>query len=64
MATLPEEIYECVDALLREVGEGGAHVAEQRPLQQLLSLLRQPQVRVGRLRELQFREYSVYSCIR
>ena len=57
MVTLPDEIDEGLYALLRQVGEGGAHVAEQRPLQQLLSLLRQPQVRVGRLRELKFRKY-------
>ena len=56
MVTLPEEIGEGLDALLREVGEGGAHVAEQRPRQQPLPLLSQPQVRVGRLRELQFTE--------
>ena len=60
MRTLPEEIDECLDSLLRQVGERGSHVAEQRPRQQLLPLLRQPQVRLGRLRELQSRRYKLY----
>ena len=52
MGTLLEKIDEGLDALLGQVGEGGAHVAEQRPGEQLLPLLGQPQVRAGWLREL------------
>ena len=54
VGALPEEIDEGLYALLGQVGEGGAHVAEQRPGEQLLPLLGQPQVRAGRLRELKY----------
>ena len=60
MGTLPEKIDEGLYALLGQVGEGGAHVAEQRSGEQLLPLLGQPQVRAGRLRKLKSGEYSLY----
>ena len=52
MGTMPEEVDEGLYALLGQVGEGGAHVAQQRPGEQLLPLLGQSQVCAGRLREL------------
>ena len=58
-SSVPEMVDERRDALLGQVGEGGAHVAEQRPRQQPLALLRQAQVRLGRLGELQCRQLGV-----